>query len=133
MKLVHVLDVESPLEITEHLGAAQVAARSQFVAMQLNSKRDIYVDFVAQRTRVAADVDIRVGAAEIPGVEVSRIGRQRDDAARPVDHILDIHGRTQCPCIDAPVDQTELGGQGLIRSHEGAAGRVHIRRMTEES
>jgi len=73
MDLVEMPVVQSRFDIVEELSAAEVAAGTQFVAVQLFAQRDIHVDFVRPGLRVATDADIGVGTAEAFGMEISRV------------------------------------------------------------
>src|SRR5581483_3947192 len=66
--LVHVIHSQALPQIGVQLGPAQIPAGAQLMAGELDCQRNIQIDFVGERARVAADVNVAVGAAKVLGI-----------------------------------------------------------------
>src|SRR6266446_3333235 len=88
--LVDMLHLQSAPEVAKQIGATQVAARMQFMAVDVRAQRHIDIDLVGEGARVAIYPEGGVGTLEALGVEIRRIRGQRNDRAIQSDQVLDV-------------------------------------------
>src|SRR6185312_16112861 len=97
--------VEPVLQAADDLGAADEPARAQLAVPELDARRDVGVELVVDRRRVADDAEVRIRRREDLGVEVHGIGGEGKDPAAPDIAILELEGRPHGPGLRRPVEQ----------------------------